>query len=87
MLINYKAGPPSTIPTCYKDFYDKALLPICGHPLFDNFKYCQKGAFYNNKNYDNFDKVNGNFQKYFWHELTECQFFLILLMGIIFIKN
>jgi hypothetical protein len=39
--------PPSTkVPSFFKD-----------HPLYDTFKYCQKGAFYENKDYDNFVKV------------------------------
>jgi hypothetical protein len=49
--------PPSPVPECFKTFFASAHFPTCGHPLTDIFRYCHKGAFYNNKDYDDFEKV------------------------------
>jgi hypothetical protein len=59
--LNAKIEENSTVPACFKDFYDNALLPICGHPLFDLAKYCYTALFYENEDYNKFKKVN-NFE-------------------------
>lgn len=30
----------ATFPTCFSEFHEQALKPVCGHPLFDELVFC-----------------------------------------------